>query len=303
MLLQRITNYLLRHRFQALALTFFITFIPILRVLGILIAGFMTLIKGAMDGFYFTLAVLVSSAISFTLMVRGHEMPVPVAVFVVMGVSVLLSNLLTWVFSVMVRRQMSWSKIIQMAALGAALVISVVHSAYPNVADWWAMWALKLQSQVKMDVNPNQMIEAINENKPYATGIAATAVLVVALSQAMIAKWWQAVLYSPGALRRGLQSIRLSYLAGVLFLVSLVLAYLGNSVILDIMPVLYALFFGAGLSLIHYFCRMIQPSSRWIWLTIFYVAGFLTMPISIMLVAGLAVADIGLDLRKRFSKA
>jgi hypothetical protein len=303
MLLQRITNYLLRHRFQALALTFFITFIPIIRVAGILIAGFMTLIKGAIDGFFFTLAVLVSLAISFTLMMRTHDMPIPAAVFAVMGASVLLSNLLTWVFAVLVRRQMSWSKIIQMAALGGAFIISIVHTVYPNIAEWWAMWAIKLQSQVSMNVSPNQMIEAINDNKPYATGIAVTAVLVVALSQAMIVKWWQAVLYSPGALRRGLQSIRLSYLAGVLFLGSLVLAYLGNSVILDIMPVLYALFFGAGLSLIHYFCRMIPAGSRWIWISVIYVAGFLTMPISIMLVAGLAVADIGLDLRKRFSKA
>ena len=56
-------------------------------------------------------------------------------------------------------------------------------------------------------------------------------------------------IYNPGSLRKELHRIRLSQLAGLLFLISMVFSYLGNSVVLDIMPVLYMLFCAAGLSL------------------------------------------------------
>jgi hypothetical protein len=51
---------------------------------------------------------------------------------------------------------------------------------------------------------------------------------------------------------KGLMMAYLSTLAGILFLASLVLAYLGNKVVLDVMPIVYGLFAAAGLSLIHY---------------------------------------------------
>jgi hypothetical protein len=302
MFLQRVTNYLLRHRIFALTLTFFITFVPVIRVVGVLIAAFMTLIKGAWAGLIFTLAVLVATGVGLYF-VANHDPAIPTAFLWVISVSALLANGLTWVFAVMLRRQTSWSTITQVAALGTALVISLIHILYPAVADWWAIWAVKLQTQAKLNLNPNEFMEMINLNKPYATGIALAAILITAFSQVIVARWWLAVLYSPGSLRRGLQSIRLSRLAGILFVASLVLAYLGNAVILDIMPVLYLLFFGAGLSFVHYFFNTMPPSKRWIWLSIFYVALLLLLPFSAMLVVGLALADGMLDLRKRLSKA
>lgn len=301
MFLQRVTNFLLRHRLLALAFVFFITFVPVVRVVGILIAAFMTLIKGAWEGLSFTLATLGATLLGL-FFVANHDASVPTGFLWLVGASALLANGLTWVFAVMLRRQTSWSNIIQIAALGAALIISLIHLFYPNVADWWAVWVVKLQTQTALKLNPNELMEVINLNKPYATGIAMAAILVTAFSQAAVARWWLAVLYSPGSLRRGLQGIRLSRLAAILFVVSLVLAYLGNAVILDIMPILYLLFFGAGLSFVHYFIGQILSGSRWIWFGIFYVVLLLLLPFSAMLIVGLALTDGMLDLRKRLSK-
>lgn len=301
MLLRRITDYLLRHRFQALAWTFLITFLPVFRVFGIVTAAFMTLVKGARIGFYYTLAVLLSLSLGFALLAIDQTQ-VPEALLVVVGAFVLLANVLTWILAMMLRRQASWATLMQVSVLGGALLISILHIAYPGIADWWFAWASKLQAAAKMDVNPNQIMEVLNDNKYYGTGILMTMVFFAALSQLVIARWWQAALYAPGSLRRELQGIRLRLLAVLLFGASVVLAYLGNGVVLDIMPLLYSLFFMAGLSVVHYLFREMQFGTRLIWLTLFYVALVLTLPMSAVLVVCVAVLDSVFDLRKRFSK-
>src|SRR5580658_3103660 len=137
MWLQRFTNYIVRHRRQAIALTFVSTFIPIIGILGVLIAALMTLIKGVAEGAIFIVAATLPYAITFAIGMTGNPAP-PLAAWVAAGIAV-LSNILTWVFAVMLRRQASFSLIIQIAALIGVLVVSVIHLIYPNIADWWGM--------------------------------------------------------------------------------------------------------------------------------------------------------------------
>ena len=64
MSLHRLTAYLLKHRWQALALTFVCTFIPVLGTLSILLAALVTLRKGVIEGAAFTLAAVLPYCIS-----------------------------------------------------------------------------------------------------------------------------------------------------------------------------------------------------------------------------------------------
>lgn len=127
-----------------------------------------------------------------------------------------------------------------------------------------------------------------------------TAILLLGLLQLIAARWWQTLVFTPGRLGKELQQIRLSKLAGVLFAASLVFSYLGNLVVLDIMPILYTLFGAAGLSLVHYFCRKMKSKTTWFWLMMLYFMIFFVFSVSIILLALLALFDIWLDFRKRF---
>jgi hypothetical protein len=216
---------------------------------------------------------------------------------------------LTWAFAVMLRRKTSLSLILQIAALVGVLVISIVHLAYPSVVEWWGnqLNSYYHQAQAMAGVLKNSVpssrnlqLEAINATKHYATGLMVTAVLFNALFQLIVARWWQAIIYKPGSLHKELQGIRLSQLAGILFVVSLIFSYLGNSVISDIMPVLYVLFGVAGLSLVHYLFGLTNTPMGWFWLSVLYLTLIFTFPTSLVVISMLGLLDIWLDARKRF---
>ncbi len=337
MWLHRFTDYLLRHRLQALALTFFSVLVstclgkflsnaPVfvgllgifiavfLSILGIIIATLITLVSGVWLGLVFVLAATLPYLVTiYYFPVSSGAIATPTLV-VWTGVAVaVLSNILTWVFAVMLRRQASFSFMLQMAALLGVLVISVIHLAYPDVANWWGQQFKWLQSFYAQIAPPAAMkkaaaipseaqLEAIDVAKQIATGVMVTAILFNALLQLIVARWWQASVFHPGSLRRELQEIRLSQLAGVLFFISLVFSYLGNSVILDIMPVLYMLFGAAALSLVHYLFGRMHSKTVWFWLSVFYLTLIFAWPFSIVLIAMFAWLDIWLDIRKRFRR-
>jgi len=115
-------------------------------------------------------------------------------------------------------------------------------------------------------------LETINVIKNYATGIITAFILVTAMVQVVVARWWQVVVVNHSRLGKELQYIHLTRLAGILFILSLGCYYLENRVVLDILPVLCLLFSAAGLSAIHYVCGTMEPRKGRFWLSILYVA-------------------------------
>jgi hypothetical protein len=310
MKLKRFTDYMLEHRLRAVLLTFGFTFIPVVGMLGILYAALVTLRKGVAEGAVMTAAATLPYVFSF--MLASHDPnALPIVLWTAVGVAV-LSNVLTWVFAALLYRQMTWSAILQVAALVGVLVISVVHLVYPNVADWWSTQLTSYYTQaasmmsgvLKNSANApsDAQLETIKITKDYASGMVVAAVLLNAVMQLIVARWWQSLVFAPGMLRRELHNIRLSPLAGVLFALSLALSWMGNSVVLDVMPILYMLFGGAGLSVIHYFIGLMVSPTRWFWIALLYVALIFAMPTSMVFVAMVALLDIWLDLRRKLRK-
>ena len=307
MWLQRYTNYLLNHRLLAITLTFAITFVPILGVLGILYAALVTLVQRVMLGALFTLAATLPYLISFIIS-GSHPHTLPLLIWAAIGVAV-LSNVLTWAFAIILRREPNWRLILESAALLGVLVVSVIHLIYPDVAVWWEKTLQSYYTQAELVVNQAQTqplpslpnsLEIIQAKSQYATGVMTTGILCSVILQLIMARWWQAIVFQPGLLRQELHHIRLSQLSSVLFIISFGLQYLGNNVILDIMPILYVLFGAAGLSLIHYMFDAIHSPTGWFWLTIIYLTLFLSLPVSIIVLSVLAILDSWFDLRKRF---
>jgi hypothetical protein len=286
-----LTNYLLKHRWQALILTFLITYIPVLGMASILIAALFTLCVGVFEGALFTLVATLPYILAFISGTQETEVfTLMVWTAVVLTVT---SNILTFAFAVLLRRRWSWSAILQIAALLGVLVISVIHLAYPDVAGWWAEQITHFYNQSadmagvaatsQAESQGATQLDTINTIKSFATGIVVSFVLFTAIIQVMLARWWQVVIVNRGRLGKEMHYIRLSRLAGVLFFASIIFCYLENRVVLDILPVLCLLFGAAGLSLIHYLCGLMEPAKGRFWLSIMYVALIYSMAMMAML--------------------
>lgn len=347
MQLERLTKYLLKHRLQAIVLTFLISCIPLIGMVGILIAAFMTLCVGIFEGAVFTLAATLPSLILFIwiqVYLGGTQEAASMSNWATIVLTV-AGNFLTWAFAVLLRRKCSWTFILQTAALSGVLVISVVHLVYPHVADWWAgqltsidqmassysqspdvAASLSKESQHLEPLKGSQL-DVINTVKGFATGIVTAFALFAAVFQVALARLWQVTVVNHGRMGRELQYVRLSHLAGMLFIASIVFYYLENLVVLDILPVLFLLFSVAGLSLVHYICGLMEPTRGRFWLSVLYIALMysLTMmamlpvftQLNMMLPVALAILilstcifafvllglfDVWLDVRKRFRK-
>jgi len=306
------TNYLLSHRIIALALTFVFSFIPSVGVVGIIFAALVTIRKGLAEGALFTFAATLPYCFVRFFLHTDTTGIEPNFIWVIIGVGV-LSNVLTWAFAAMIQKKATWSTVLQTATLMGVLLISVVHLIYPDVASWWASQlqvfsdnyvvdTLKLKESIDVESLKETQLQAINSTKLRATGAIVGATFLIAILQLIFACWWNSRVFHRGNLQRALHHIRLSRLAGVLFVVSLVLVYWENSVVLDIMPVLYLLFCAAGLSLLHYFFEMIARPVVWFWLVLMYVTLIIGGQLSIVMVATLGLLDIWVDFRKRFKK-
>ena len=308
MRLLRFTQYLLSHRLIALAMVFLITFVPVIGVVGILYAGFVTLRKSIWEGGLFTLFATIPYAISFYA-AHGQGTDNLFIIWAAVGIAI-FSNLFTWVLAGMLAHHVHWSKILQIAALMGVLCVSVIHLVNPNISMWWGeqlhlyfdKMSILTDVVKKPLISTDSQMEAINVTKQYATGLITMAILFNAFLQLIVSRWWQMTLYHPGMLRRELHVIRLSKLAGGLFILSFILAYLGNRVVLDIMPILYMLFGMAGLSLVHYLFGLMTSGTKWFWLWLFYITLVIALPTSIILLSLLALADVWLDIRRRLKK-
>lgn len=336
--LQRFTSNILRHRWYAVSLAFASTLIGVctaqvisnlpvlvgliglsgsifLTLLAILVAALVTLVNGAVEGALVMLAATLPYLATIYLPLHsGPDASVMILwVWIALGVAV-ASNIFTWVFAVMLRRKTSCSALVQMAALFGVLVVSVAHLVYPDIANWWGMQLHALQTYYEQassvagakltipEVSAETQTEMIDVLKQLVNGMIVMLVLINALFQLALARWWQSAVYSPGSLGRELRYIRLSRMAGMLFLLSLVFSYQGNSVVLDVMPIVYILFGAAGLSLVHYIFKRMDSPNAWFWLMVFYVILFFTVPFSVVMIAILGLFDIWLNVRGRITK-
>lgn len=306
MWLTRFTRFLFENPWQTLILVIVISMVPFIGIIGILIAVVITLAKNIREGAILTVASSLAGLVDFYLPAQG-----PVYFIWIMFGFTALSNLFAWIFAVLLQKRMSFSIVLQIATLIGVLAVSIVHLAYPNVIDWWGKTLLYYYSHAKAIGNNlfvgtpattsmEDLSGLIDNVKQYATGYVIMLILLSALSTVIIGQWWQAKVFHPGALRRELHYIRLNQLTGLLFIISIILAYWGNRVVIDVMPIVNVLFFAAGLSLIHYFFSLMRSQFALFWLIFFYGILIIGMPVSGVLIVILALTDIWLDFRKRF---
>jgi hypothetical protein len=306
MLLKRFTDFILKSRIQAIGMAFVFAFFPLVGSISILMSAFVTLRDNARDGFI----LLIAATLPLFLALYGA--PAETAADSITNTDIVcmmaICNVFTWFFAVILRKYASWNWLIQLAAVICIVLVIAAHLIMPDIQGFWQG---RLTNYFNNTVNlfnnasgndPGQkatigrMVETLTS---YATGLTLIFVTFYALLQVMLARWWQAALYNRGGLRSELSNIRLSYAAGIVLIITQLLVLAGNKTALDVIPVLYLAFVIAGFSVLT--VVIANTKKPWLWNGLLGVAAFL-VPASMLLVALVALLDVGLDLRKRFQK-
>jgi hypothetical protein len=309
MLLRRITDFILQGRLQAMGTAFACAFIPLVGSVSILIAGLVTLRKGVQEGALVLVAATLPLLISYVglpVESSGDYTVSPTDAVVI----IVIINVLTWVYAVALRRFSSWSLVLQFAGLVSIVAVVTVHVVYPDVQAWWQNWLTNYFSNIEQatgqmtaqDVKTNHgmIANVVTGIAPYATGIVAMALSFYALLELLLSRWWQSAMFNPGGLQKELLEIRMSYAAGALFVLGMLVSYWGGySLVVDVMPTLYLVFGMAGLSLLHFIAKVRKVN--WVWMGLFYI-GISLAPMAILLVAMIALLDTWIDFRKRLQK-
>ena len=302
-ILSRFTDFILHNRLQAMGVAFVIAYIPLLGSIGILIAGLVTLRKGALEGLLIVIATTLPYLLKYYTGFGGGGATDSDLASIGL-ILTLVSNILVWVFAIVLRRYDNWSIVLEYSVLLGIVAIGMIHIVYPDIQTWWATQLSHYFSKTTAMVSglntssaeaQSQVIDLI---KGYATGFIVVSILFNVLLQVALARWWQAVRFNPGGLHKELYQIRLSRVMGVLFIVGFGLSWAGNEIVMDIMPLLYSTFCAAGLCLAHYYFS--TKKNTWVWLIILYLLLIWLFPLSIVIIALIALSDIWMDLRKRF---
>lgn len=298
-MLRRLTDFILQSRLQAMGVALIVAFIPIVGSLSVVIAAFVTLRKNVVEGFL----VLLAASLPICLSLIGYSSAGYSTSFSIIILTLLVSNLLTWVLAIILRQYSSWSLILQVTTLLGVIVVVAVHLMFPDVQNWWAtqltdyfVKTLKASGQIDPDqANPDNalVVQVVGFAKQCATGYVVAFIALNAVMQLMLARWWQAVIYNPGGLHEELYQIRMGYAVSVLFAITIVMSR--NALSIDILPVFYLTFGLAGISLAH--CLFAKLKFGWFRLALLYIAILLA---GMAPVAWIALFDTWFDFRKRF---
>lgn len=334
---RKLSEYLLTHPYIALPIMFLLTgstLVDAFRDMPLLLmvlmlggafsltyAGLVTLLQGELMGACFMGAITVPYLIKLALLLSATGGALDWMVIVGIAFSCLL-NVLIWVVASLVRRGYTWSMLMQSMTLLGIFAICLIFIFYPGITNWWVSVLQKpfelAQAQTVAAISgqpaaltpdgQKQLIETVTHSVArLATGMMIAGLIFCILLQVMMSRWWQGFLTAPGLLAKELADIRLSRLTGVLFALGVLLSSLGdlypemnNDLVAAMMPVAYTLFLMVGLNLAHYFFGLLASRARVFWILFFYIFFIYMAPLSIVLVAMIALFDIWIDFRKRF---
>lgn len=308
MLLRRFTDFILQNRLRTMGLVFALGFLPLLGSISILVAAFVTLRRGAQEGF------LILIAATLPMVIEGFTSQTPaIGAGNISNLDILtlmvVNNVLTWVFAEFLRKYVSWSLLLQVAALLGVVIVMVAHLVFPDIQAWWQTnltdYLLNTMQMVNQ-LSPSETLtqkaslsRIVETMSPYATGFVVISVVFYALLQVVLARWWQAYMYNPGGLRKELYNIRLGYVTGIVFLICVGLSLTGNATTVDMISILYLTFALAGLSIVHTLSTLSKTS--WLWIGLVYVS-IVLVPWILILIALMGLLDAFFDIRKQLKK-
>ncbi len=283
-------EFIMRGRKQATLIAVLFVFIPLFGWVSNVIIALVALRKGILEGFLILLWTALAGVI-----LTGPESPK------ILYINILGGHVLTWFLAVVLRITVSWRIALLAAITLGVIVVCITHLIIPDMPAWWMaklqIAATQASKAGVLNVSVPMALAAFKPIMPFLTGIGMAALLLLALSNVLVARWSQSILYNPGGLKKELYQLRLNSLSAMGLLVLTTILFFNNSLALDCLPVIVLPLTLIGLAVIHVLLANCRHSV--LWLVVFYgLLILLFQPVAIIL-AMVAVLDGLIDIRKR----
>ncbi len=289
--MRALAEYAMRDRKHAIFLALLFAFLPLCGWLSLSIIALVTLRRGAREG-----AIVLAWAALPALIVAILGKPIPLVNDVVLG------SVLVWGMANVLRATYSWVTVLQLATLTVVTGLLIIFWLYPSLPDWWEQRFNLVLSKLNVATWDLSIPETAwrlmaHDFAQLATGIYGIFIITGNMVSLIFARWMQALLYNPGALRQELSQIRLSPIASMVFIVVLLGVITGNIIAINTALVMASALIIASISLFH---RLIALTAKQhFWLIGFYTLLILFFPYIVVLLLLIALVDSWIDIHKQ----
>jgi hypothetical protein len=231
-----------------------------------------------------------------------------VLVFAMMGGSPLIgimAGLAQWLpvaaMGEVLRQSVSWRTTLSMAGLVAGSLVLLARLLVPDLEGAWVAAGREMLTPFVESggVAMEEVEGALITIAPYLTGLLAGIFLLSMVLSLVIARYWQALLYNPGAFGPEFRDLQLGRSLAVVVVVLALFGQLADvPLALEMAFILGVLFFIQGLAVMHALTQA-QGMSHF-WLVGMYVLLVLALPQMFLLIAALGAIDGVARLRDRF---
>lgn len=287
-MMRSLAEFVLRGRWQAVLTALLFSVLPFLGWMADVVMILVTLRKGAKEGAFVLLWVLLPSVI---LALRGYPL---LWVYNVFG-----GSLLAYGLALILRYTGSWAIVLQAGVLVGIVAVVGIHIYMPSITDTWIKLANTYLPAAQKTFNIPLTIDHkwLVRFASVATGIQALILLFGNLFNIAVARWLQALLYNPQGLHKELYNIRMGNIAIIALIIIALFSMFGNKIALDCLILALAPFMCAGLSLVH--CIAAASKSPWLWLIGFYFMLVALFIYFAALLVMMGLIDTWQDFRKR----
>ncbi len=289
-LLRQWGQYFVKHTRVTALVAFFATLLPVVGVpmawIASILIALITLCVSWQAGAYIMFWSLLPSA---ALLWTAHWFS---------GTTILVLMLVSWLLASVLRATKSWTLVIETGACVGIVIILLMHTLF-DVSAWWQLRLQFLLGEVAQ-LTHIEVKHVASVIARFATGLELLFVLLSVLLHILLARLWQSVILKHRLrLLHDLLSIRLGVIELGVLAVSLLLAWMGVGVVIDLLPLILLTFALTGLSVTHAVLRLKQLNKAFF--IAFYLLLVLFFPYMLLLLACIGALDCGIHFRKRYN--
>lgn len=214
--------------------------------------------------------------------------------------AVLQPLLLVWLpvllLALVLRATVSLARTLEAGTLVAAAGVLVFHVIHPDPAAFWRGMLEQVANLMGADPTGEPWQRAATELAPVMTGLWAVNMLGLAVVSLLLGRWWQALLYNPGGFRAEFHDLRLElWFAGIALGAAAMALFMPPGLVRDLALVLTSVFVLQALAVAHAVFARRGWHGGWL------IGVYLLLPLALRPMAALGIADVFLDLRRRFA--
>ena len=147
-----------------------------------------------------------------------------------------------------------WNDVLAALTILGVIVVAVIHGIIPDIDQKWYELANQFMKQwtAAGQTQPSQWQDLIHIFAHIGTGLAIGSILIILLLQLLIARFWQAIMFNPGALRKEVFQIRINRWVSLLLPLAIILMMVTQAALLiDLLPIILFPFVVAGFVVLH----------------------------------------------------